>query len=258
LTSLLEINELVAGYGAVRALNGISLHVDEGETVALIGANGAGKTTTLRCISSLVWPSAGTILFEGRRIDRSKPETVVKFGISHAPEGRKIFPGLTVMDNLRLGAVGRSRAAKVGVAEDVARVFALFPPLEAFKNRLGWMLSGGQQQMLSIGRALMAHPRLLLLDEPSLGLAPVLVQSVFKTIREINQAGTAILLVEQNAFMALNTARRAYVLETGKIVLEGDSAALMKDERVRGAYLGAKVSVTEPRTNPASGPQASG
>jgi branched-chain amino acid transport system ATP-binding protein len=165
----------------------------------------------------------------------------VKLGISHAPEGRKIFPGLTVLDNLRLGAVGRSRVAQRSVAEDMAQVFALFPALQEFKNRLGWMLSGGQQQMLSIGRALMAHPRLLLLDEPSLGLAPVLVQSVFKTIREINQAGAAILLVEQNAFMALNTARRGYVLETGRIVLEGDSAALMKDERMRGAYLGAKV-----------------
>jgi branched-chain amino acid transport system ATP-binding protein len=241
LTSLLEIHDLVAGYGAVRALNGISLSVGEGETVALIGANGAGKSSTLRCISSLVWPSSGTIMFEGRRVDRLKPETVVKLGISHAPEGRKIFPGLTVLDNLRLGAVGRSRVAQRSVAEDMAQVFALFPALQEFKNRLGWMLSGGQQQMLSIGRALMAHPRLLLLDEPSLGLAPVLVQSVFKTIREINQAGAAILLVEQNAFMALNTARRGYVLETGRIVLEGDSAALMKDERMRGAYLGAKV-----------------
>ncbi len=236
---LLEVDGLVAGYGAVRALKGVSFSVGEGETVALIGANGAGKTTTLRTISGLLRSSGGSISFGGRRIDRLNPEAVVRLGISHAPEGRKVFPGLTVYDNLRLGAVGR--ASRNGFEDDLRRVYALFPVLEEFRNRLGWMLSGGQQQMLAIGRALMARPRLLLLDEPSLGLAPVLVQSVFKTIREINQAGTAILLVEQNAFMALNTAARGYVLETGRIVLEDTAAALLKDERMRGAYLGARV-----------------
>ena len=238
---MLELKEVVAGYGAVRALKGVSVTVGEGEVVALIGANGAGKTTALRTISGLLRPQSGSISFEGRRIDRLTPEQIVRLGISHVPEGRKVFPGLTVLDNLRLGTVGRPRGAGGDVEADLRRVFELFPVLHEFRNRLGWMLSGGQQQMLAIGRGLMASPRLLLLDEPSLGLAPVLVQQVFKTIAEINRAGTAILLVEQNAFMALNTARRAYVLETGRIVLEDEAKALKTDERVKGAYLGARV-----------------
>jgi branched-chain amino acid transport system ATP-binding protein len=239
---LLEVTNLEAGYGAVRALKGISFRVEEGETVALIGANGAGKTTTLRAISGLVRPSAGSITFKGRRIDRLKPEAVVRLGIAQAPEGRRVFPGLTVLDNLRLGTVGRPRDQRgASVDDDLKRVFTLFPVLEEFKNRLGWMLSGGQQQMLAIGRALMARPKLLLLDEPSLGLAPVLVQSVFRTIRDIREQGTAILLVEQNAYMALQSAARGYVLETGRVVIEDNAAALLKDERMKRAYLGARV-----------------
>ena len=236
---LLALNGVVTSYGAVRALKGISLSVGAGEVVSLIGANGAGKTTTLRTISGLLHPGEGSIEFDGRRIDRLPPESVVKLGISHVPEGRKIFPGLTVQDNLMMGTVGRQR--RDGIGQDLRRVFDTFPVLEEMRKRLGWMLSGGQQQMLAIGRGLMASPRLLLLDEPSLGLAPVLVQQVFRTIAEINRQGTAILLVEQNAFMALQVANRAYVLETGRLVMEGEAADLMQDDRIKSAYLGASV-----------------
>jgi branched-chain amino acid transport system ATP-binding protein len=238
---VLEVRELVASYGAVRALQGISFSVGEGEIVTLVGANGAGKTTTLRTISGLLRPQAGSIEIDGRRIDRMAPEDIVRLGIAHVPEGRRIFPGLSVLDNLRLGAVGQARKNRQRLLDDLERVFTLFPVLKEMQNRLGWMLSGGQQQMLAIGRGLMARPRLLLLDEPSRGLAPVLVQQVFKRIREINAEDTAVLLVEQNAFMALRTARRGYVLETGRIVLQDESAALLKDERMRQAYLGAKI-----------------
>jgi branched-chain amino acid transport system ATP-binding protein len=238
---MLEVEGLVAGYGAVRALRGISFRVEEGEIVTLIGANGAGKTTTLRTISGLLRSQQGSIKMDGRRIDRMRPEEIVKLGISHVPEGRRVFPGLSVMDNLRLGAVGRPSGSRSGVLDDLERVFTLFPVLKEMRDRLGWTLSGGQQQMLAIGRGLMARPRLLLLDEPSLGLAPMLVQQVFATVREINAEGTAVLLVEQNAFMALRTARRGYVLETGKVVLEEDASVLLKDDRMRQAYLGARV-----------------
>ena len=238
---MLEISNLIASYGAVRALKGISLTVAEGEIVTLVGANGAGKTTTLRTISGLLHPSDGTITLDGQRIDRLNPERIVRLGVSHVPEGRKVFPGLTVMDNLQLGTVGRARPGRQSVLDDLERIFTLFPVLKEMQHRMGWMLSGGQQQMLAIGRGLMARPRLLLLDEPSLGLAPVLVQQVFKTIREINVEGTAILLVEQNAYMALRTAARGYVLETGRIVLEDQASTLLGDDRMRRAYLGAKI-----------------
>ncbi len=238
---MLAISELEAGYAAVRALKGISLEVGPGEVVTLLGANGAGKTTTLRTISGLLRPIRGTITFEGRRIDRLAPEEIVRLGISHVPEGRKIFPGLSVVDNLQLGTVGRERPSRSSVLDDLDRVFTLFPVLREMGSRLGWMLSGGQQQMLAIARGLMARPRLLLLDEPSLGLAPVLVQQVFRTIREINAEGTAILLVEQNANMALRTAARAYVLVTGRIVLDDAAASLLTDDRMRRAYLGARI-----------------
>jgi branched-chain amino acid transport system ATP-binding protein len=238
---LLKVSDAVASYGAVRALKGISFEVGEGEIVTLVGANGAGKTTTLRTISGLLHPQSGSIQFAGQRIDRLAPEAVVKLGISHVPEGRRIFPGLSVMDNLRLGTVGRDRSDRGSVDEDLQHVFRTFPILEEFRSRLGWMLSGGQQQMLAIGRGLMARPKLLLLDEPSLGLAPVIVQQVFEVIREINRAGTAILLVEQNAYMALQVAARGYVLETGRIVLADEARALLQDERMQRAYLGAHV-----------------
>jgi branched-chain amino acid transport system ATP-binding protein len=241
---VLEVRDLVASYGAVRALKGISFSVGEGEIVTLVGANGAGKTTTLRTISGLIRPQAGSIELDGKRIDRLPPERIVRLGIAHVPEGRRIFPGLSVLDNLRLGAVGQAKNDRSSQLDDLERVFTLFPVLKEMRARLGWMLSGGQQQMLAIGRGLMARPRLLLLDEPSLGLAPVLVQQVFKRIREINAEATAVLLVEQNAFMALRTARRGYVLETGRVVLQDESAALLKDERMRQAYLGAKITTT--------------
>jgi branched-chain amino acid transport system ATP-binding protein len=238
---MLEVEGLVAGYGPVRALRGISFQVEEGEIVTLIGANGAGKTTTLRTISGLIGSQQGTITMDGRRIDRMPPEDIVKLGISHVPEGRRVFPGLSVVDNLRLGAVGRRKGERSRALDDMERVFTLFPVLREMQNRLGWTLSGGQQQMLAIGRGLMARPRLLLLDEPSLGLAPVLVQQVFAKVREINAEGTAVLLVEQNAFMALRTARRGYVLETGRVILHDRSSVLLADERMRQAYLGARV-----------------
>ena len=238
---MLEVRDLTASYGAVRALKGISLSVGAGEVVTLVGANGAGKSTTLRTISGLLHPSEGTITLEGERIDRMNPERIVRLGVSHVPEGRKVFPGLTVMDNLQLGTVGRARPGRQSVLDDLERVFKLFPVLKEMESRMGWMLSGGQQQMLAIGRGLMARPRLLLLDEPSLGLAPVLVQQVFRTIREINAEGTAILLVEQNAYMALRTAARGYVLETGRVVLEDQASTLLADDRMRRAYLGAKI-----------------
>ena len=238
---MLVVEDVVAGYGAVRALKGVSLTVGEGEIVTLVGANGAGKTTTLRTLSGLLHPSQGAITLDGRRIDRLNPEQIVRLGVSHVPEGRKVFPGLSVFDNLQLGTVGRRKPSRATVLDDLERVFTLFPVLNEMQGRMGWMLSGGQQQMLAIGRGLMARPRLLLLDEPSLGLAPVLVQQVFRTIAEINREGTAILLVEQNAYMALRAASRGYVLETGRIVLEDQAASLLKDERMRRAYLGARI-----------------
>jgi branched-chain amino acid transport system ATP-binding protein len=234
---LLTVDNLHVSYGAVHALQGVSLSVAPGEIVALIGSNGAGKSTLLRCISGLVPASEGEILFDRTlRLDQLPPHTIVREGISHVPEGRQIFANLTVHENLVLGAYQRTDREEM--RETSARVFELFPVLKERVRQAGGTLSGGEQQMLAIGRALMARPQLLLLDEPSLGLAPLMVQKIFAIIREINAQGTTILLVEQNAHMALNVARRGYVLQTGRIVLEDTGANLLQSPEVRAAYLG--------------------
>jgi branched-chain amino acid transport system ATP-binding protein len=230
----LELNNLHVSYGNIKALRGISLHVNEGEIVTLIGGNGAGKTTTLKTISGVRRPTEGKIEFEGTRIDRMASHDIVSLGISQAPEGRKIFPAMSVRENLDMGAYAR----KGDFAEDFDRVFELFPVLRDRMNQAGGTLSGGEQQMLAIGRALMARPRVLLLDEPSMGLAPMMVERIFSIIRTINGQGTTILLIEQNAQMALQTAHRGYVIESGEIVLEDDAAKLLGNDRVRKAYLG--------------------
>jgi branched-chain amino acid transport system ATP-binding protein len=233
---ILSVENLVVGYGAVEALHGVSLDVAQGEIVTLIGANGAGKTTTLRAISGLLRPRAGRIVYRGEEISGLPPHVVTALGISHVPEGRGIFPNLTVRDNLELGAYLRRDAA--GIAEDYGKVYALFPVLKERSRQRGATLSGGELQMLAIGRAMMSRPAVLLLDEPSLGLAPQLVAAIFRTIREINQKGTTILLVEQNAHMALGVAHRGYCLETGRVVLADSAVNLASNERVRHAYLG--------------------
>jgi branched-chain amino acid transport system ATP-binding protein len=233
---LLEVAGLDVHYGHIHALRGVSLAVREGEIVTLIGANGAGKTTTLKTISGLLRPSGGAIRYRGEDIARLPPDEIVRRGISQSPEGRKIFANLSVRENLDLGAY--IRRDKDGVQRDLARVFALFPRLRERARQAGGTLSGGEQQMLAIGRALMSAPRLLLLDEPSLGLAPLLVEQIFKTIVEINKEGTTVLLVEQNAHMALGIARRGYVLETGRVTLEDEAAALAGNAEVKKAYLG--------------------
>ena len=235
---LLELKNVSSAYGSVEALRGITLHVEAGEVVTLLGANGAGKSTTLRTISGLIQPTTGEIWFEGHRIDTMSPEQIVRLGISHVPEGRRIFPGLTVRENIMLGATSRGTLSRKVMADDVEKMFAIFPDIKRFENSLGWTLSGGQQQMLAVARGLMAMPKLLLLDEPSLGLAPVIVQQLFATIREIHALGTTILLVEQNAHMALSVAARGYVLETGTLKVEGTPAQLLDNEEVRAAYLG--------------------
>ena len=232
----LRLDGVVSGYGQIMAIKGISLHVETGEVVALIGANGAGKSTTLRTISGLLRPRAGAISFEGRRIDRVAPHDIVGLGISHAPEGRAIFGRLSVLENLRLGAYQRRGRAEI--EQDLERVLTLFPRLRERVRQDGGTLSGGEQQMLAIARALMARPRLLLLDEPSMGLSPVLVETIFRTIIEINRAGTTILLVEQNAAMALQVARRGYVMESGAVALEASAADLRASDLVRKTYLG--------------------
>ncbi|MCS7286152.1 MAG: ABC transporter ATP-binding protein [Anaerolineae bacterium] len=234
---LLVLENVHTYYGNVHALKGISLTVEEGEIVTLIGANGAGKTTTLKTISGLIKPREGKIIFDGHELNRIPAHKIVHMGISHAPEGRKIFPTLTVEENLMLGAYSLGNDRKT-IETNKERVFALFPRLAERRKQLAGTLSGGEQQMLAIGRALMSKPRLLLLDEPSLGLAPMLVKAIFETIKEINRQGVTILLVEQNAKAALKLAHRAYVLETGRIVLSGFSHELVQDERVRKAYLG--------------------
>jgi branched-chain amino acid transport system ATP-binding protein len=235
--ALLEIENLHTYYGRIQALKGISLEVEEGEIVSLIGANGAGKTTTLRTISGLIRPREGRIVFDGQEINGMPAHRIVENGISHAPEGRQIFSTLTVMENLNMGAYSLGGDTEA-IEENRRRVFSLFPRLEERKGQLGGTLSGGEQQMLTIGRALMARPRLLMLDEPSLGLAPMLVKAIFDTIREINARGVTVLLVEQNARAALKIAHRGYVLETGWVVLSGAADELLQDERVRKAYLG--------------------
>jgi len=235
---LLELKNVSSAYGSVEALRGVSLHVEKGEIVTLLGANGAGKSTTLRTISGLIRPTTGEIWFEGQRIDTVSPEQIARLGISHVPEGRRIFPGLTVKENIMLGSTGRGRLSRQAMADGVEEMFGIFPDIKRFADALGWTLSGGQQQMLAVARGLMAKPKLLLLDEPSLGLAPVIVQQLFATIRQIHGLGTTILLVEQNAHMALSVAARGYVLETGSMTVEGTTAQLLDNEAVRAAYLG--------------------
>ena len=235
--ALLHIENLRTYYGHVQALKGIDLEVEEGEIVTLIGANGAGKTTTLRIISGLIRPREGQITFDGEDITRLAAHRIVEEGISHAPEGRQIFSTLTVTENLNMGAYSLGGDIEA-IEENRHRVFDLFPRLEERKDQLGGTLSGGEQQMLTIGRALMARPRLMMLDEPSLGLAPMLVRAIFDTIRQINARGVTVLLVEQNARAALKAADRGYVLETGRVVLSGQAGELLQDERVRKAYLG--------------------
>jgi branched-chain amino acid transport system ATP-binding protein len=234
--ALLEVDNIHTYYGNIQALKGISLHVDEGEIVTLIGANGAGKSTTLNTVSGLLKPREGSVRFQGERIDQLPAHKVVGLGISQAPEGRRVFSRLTVIENLEMGAYARSD--KQGIQEDMERVFELFPVLKERRNQVGGTLSGGEQQMLSIGRALMAKPKIFLLDEPSMGLAPMLVEAIFDTIRDINQQGTTILLVEQNALMALSVAHRGYVLQSGEIVLHDTAEHLRQNDMVRHAYLG--------------------
>jgi branched-chain amino acid transport system ATP-binding protein len=232
---LLEVEDIHTFYGRIEAVKGISLTVGEGEIVTLIGANGAGKSTTLRSIQGITRPRRGSIRFDGREIRDAAPHAVVKMGISQSPEGRRLFPRMSVRENLEMGAFQRNDR---GIEADIQHVYELFPRLQERRNQKAGTLSGGEQQMCAIGRALMAKPRLLLLDEPSLGLAPILVEKIFEIIQEINREGTAILLVEQNALMALAVASRGYVLETGRIALADDAAALARNERVRKAYLG--------------------
>ncbi len=233
---LLKVDNLHVYYGAIHAIKGVSLEVNQGEIVTLIGANGAGKSTTLRTISGLLKPKEGTIAFEGQPIGGVPAHEIVKKGISQVPEGRRIFADMTVMENLDLGAFTRSD--KDGIKADLKTVFERFPRLEERKEQLAGTLSGGEQQMLAMGRALMSRPRLLLLDEPSMGLAPLLIREIFSIIVDINKTGTTVLLVEQNANMALSIAHRAYVLETGRITLSGDAKELAASEEVRKAYLG--------------------
>jgi branched-chain amino acid transport system ATP-binding protein len=234
---ILELEDVHTYYGSIQALRGITIEIREREIVTLIGANGAGKSTTLRSINGLNHPREGTIRFQGRDITDEAPHNVVKMGISQSPEGRRLFGRMSVIENLEMGAF--QRGDRAGQREDLERVFTLFPRLQERRNQKAGTLSGGEQQMCAIGRALMAHPKLLLLDEPSLGLAPIFVERIFETIREVNEQGTPILLVEQNALMALDTAHRGYVMETGTIVLADEAKALRDNEQVRKTYLGA-------------------
>jgi branched-chain amino acid transport system ATP-binding protein len=234
--SLLELEGVDVHYGAIHALRGVSFKVTEGEIVTLIGANGAGKTTTLRAVSGMLKPSAGKIRYQGEEIAGLKPHKLVARGLCHAPEGRGIFPNLTVTENLRLGAFLRRDTAEI--AKDEEKGFGLFPRLKERRSQAAGTLSGGEQQMLAIARALMARPKLLLLDEPSLGLAPQVVETIFAIVQEINKAGMTILLVEQNAHLALGIANQAYVLETGSVVQSGTGAELLKSPEIRKAYLG--------------------
>jgi branched-chain amino acid transport system ATP-binding protein len=235
---MLELRDIHTYYGNIRALKGVSLTVDRGQIVTLIGANGAGKTTTLKTVIGLAPPLRGTVTFNGQRIDTLATDRIVRLGIAQSPEGRRIFPRMTVMENLELGAF--VRADRENVAQDLERVFTLFPRLKERVAQKGGTLSGGEQQMLAMGRALMARPTVLLLDEPSMGLSPILVETIFQVIRDINQQGTTILLVEQNARMALRVAHRGYVIQTGRIVLQDTGANLLKSDLVRKTYLGEK------------------
>lgn len=234
---MLEVKGISAFYGKIQALFGVSLEVKQGEIVTLIGANGAGKTTTIRTISGIMRPTEGEVIFEGHRLDKMNPADVVRMGIMHVPEGRRIFPGLTVRENLEMGAVTR-HCSKQELADDMEEVFAAFPRLEERAKQRGWSLSGGEQQMLAVGRAMMAKPRLIMFDEPSLGLAPVFVDTVFDSIIRVNQKGMTVLLVEQNANMALQISHRAYVLENGLVRVSGQSADLLDNPELKAAYFG--------------------
>jgi branched-chain amino acid transport system ATP-binding protein len=233
---ILEVEDVHTYYGSIQALKGISLEVHDGEIVTLIGSNGAGKSTTLRSINGLNRPRSGTIRFQGRDITSAAPHEIVKRGIAQSPEGRRLFPRMSVLENLEMGAFQRDDRA--AIREDRDRVFELFPRLAERRTQKAGTMSGGEQQMLAMGRALMARPKLLLLDEPSMGLAPIFVEKIFEIVQEINQQGTPILLVEQNALMALEVANRGYVLETGKIALADDAKKLSQNEQVRKTYLG--------------------
>jgi branched-chain amino acid transport system ATP-binding protein len=233
---LLDVREIDTYYGRVQALRGVSLHVDEGEIVTLIRANGAGKSTTLRTISGLIHPVGGGVFLLGKEITTLAPDRIVGLGVAQAPEGRRLFQRMTVRENLEMGAYSRRERAET--VKDIEHVFGIFPRLRERASQLAGTLSGGEQQMLAMGRALMARPKVLLLDEPSMGLSPILVDTIFQTIRTLNEQGTTVLLIEQNARMALTIAARGYVLETGRIVLEDTAGALLKSEMVRKAYLG--------------------
>lgn len=234
--AMLEIKELEVYYGVIQAIKGISFTVNEGEVIALIGANGAGKTTTLQTITGMITPAAGEILFEGTNIAKIPGHKIVSMGMAHVPEGRRVFAELSVYENLKLGAY--TRKDKNEVAETLERVYRSFPRLKERKNQLVGTLSGGEQQMLAMGRALMSKPKIVLMDEPSMGLSPILVEEIFNIIREISAGGTTVLLVEQNAKKALAIADRAYVLETGKIVLSGDAEEMLNNDSIKKAYLG--------------------
>jgi branched-chain amino acid transport system ATP-binding protein len=234
--ALLDVKDIHVFYGNIEAVKGMSFHVNRGEIVCLIGANGAGKTTTLRTVSGLLRPAEGAIFYEGQRVDLVPAHEIVGLGVAQSPEGRRIFPRMSVRENLDMGAFIRRDAA--GQREDLDRIMELFPILKERARQAAGTLSGGEQQMLAMGRALMARPKLLLLDEPSMGLAPIVVQTIFDTIRDINEQGMTILLVEQNAAQALSLAHRGYVIETGRIVLEDEARSLLENEQVRKAYLG--------------------
>ena len=236
MSTLLTVDNLTVHYGAIQALRGISFSVDEGEIITLIGSNGAGKTTTLHSISNIIKKTSGTVTFQGENITSTSADAIVRTGLIQVPEGRRIFSNLSVRENLEMGAF--TRKDKAGIKADMENVFELFPRLKERLKQLAGTLSGGEQQMLAMGRALMARPKLLLLDEPSMGLAPILVDEIFSIIQKINKDGTTILLVEQNAFKALSIANRAYILETGSIVKTGEASALISDDSIRSAYLG--------------------
>ncbi len=233
---MLEVKDLFVSYGAIEAVKGVSFHLNEGEIVALIGSNGAGKSTILRTISGLETAKSGSIRLLGQELTRLPAHKIVEAGVAHVPEGRRVFPRLTVTENLRLGA--NLQKDKAFIKEQLEKVFEIFPRLKEREKQMAGTLSGGEQQMLALGRALMTNGKLLLLDEPSMGLAPIIVEDIFRIIQQLNQAGASILLIEQNAFLALNTASRAYVLETGRISIEGEAQTLLTDDRVREAYLG--------------------
>ena len=234
--AMLSVKDLEVHYGMIKAIKGVSFDVNQGEVIALIGANGAGKTTILHTVSGLLQPSKGSVIFEGQDITKIPAHKIVSLGMAHVPEGRRVFSQLTVLENLKLGAY--TRKDKNEMEETMKMIYKRFPRLEERKNQISGTLSGGEQQMLAMGRALMSHPKIILMDEPSMGLSPIFVEEIFNIIRDISASGTTVLLVEQNAKKALNIADRAYVLETGNIILEGDAKKLMNDESVKKAYLG--------------------